>query len=316
MSGEFQRIRQWFLPLAQPAANPPAVLSNGDDALAVRTDETLVMSVDSAVEGTHFLASAAPQDIATKALRAALSDLAAMGARPWFYTLALTVPDHLPDAWWSAFSAALLAENHHWSFPCLGGDTTRGPCLVVTVQVQGLCARPLTRSGGEPGDHVWVTDTLGGSAAGLQHMLAGEALTDSLAEAFYRPSLPLKLMQRLNPRLNAAIDVSDGLGADLSHLLAASECGARVDLTQLPLAPELISAYGREKALAMALSGGEDYCTCFTARPDQAEEIHRAAAELGTPVTRIGELTAEPGLQLHDNQTPYQPDWKGYDHFG
>ncbi|MEX0584600.1 MAG: thiamine-phosphate kinase [Natronospirillum sp.] len=324
MSTEFERIARWFLPLDQPAATPPPLLGNGDDALAVRTDQVQVMSIDASVSGTHFPAGASAEDVASKALRAALSDLAAMGARPWFYTLSVVVPTFFPETWWEEFGQALARENQLWQLPCLGGDTAAGELLVVTIQVHGLCERPLTRSQALSGDDVWVAGTLGGSGGGLKCLLGNRnsrntAAQQALMDDFYRPVLPLALMAELSPIVNAAIDVSDGLLADLGHILEASHCGAKLALEHLPMTQALVSEFGVVAARELALSGGEDFAVCFTAPRAQREAIMTRADGLDTPVTRIGKITEISGCELTLKGLPYvRPDahkQKGYDHF-
>lgn len=319
MSGEFDRIRQYFLPLSKPAADPAAVIGNGDDALAVRTSETLVMSIDTAVAGTHFPASANPEDIACKALRSALSDLAAMGARPWFYTLSLVVPKALPESWWQRFGETLQAENEHWQCPCLGGDTTSGDTLVVTVQVQGLCERPLTRSSAQPGQDIWITGYPGEAAAGLAELLKGEAPDDRLRRALYQPEPPVRLMATMQPWAEAAIDVSDGLVADLGHIARASKCSMQVSVEKIPISDALSRTVGQDQARQLALCGGEDYCTAFTAWPEHAERIQALAESAGVRLTCIGRVGhLQPGasdLTLSLDGEPYSISRQGYDHF-
>lgn len=315
MAGEFDRIQRYFMPLQQPPARPAPVVGNGDDALAVRTDQTLVMSIDTAVAGTHFPHEATPEQIASKAIRSAVSDLAAMGASPWFYTLALVVPTTYPEDWWDRFGQALALENQYWQMPCLGGDTTTGPSLVVTVQVHGLCERPLTRSGAQVGDDIWITGTLGDAAAGLAIALGQAPEQAALTQAFYAPEPPVSLMVELSSIAHAAIDVSDGLVADLGHIVDASHCGAQVAVESLPLSAELKQARAHSDALSLALTGGEDYSTCFTAPASQASDIVATARNHQVVVTRIGAIVAGKGLRLTQGGKPYFTDRKGYDHF-
>lgn len=301
MSGrEFEFIRRWLLPLAQPepalADLQSAVkVGNGDDALVVSPPAPLVMSMDLARAGTHFPSEAPPEAIAAKALRAALSDLAAMGARPWFYTLGLVLPKETGSEWWQRFSDTLLEENHRWQVQCLGGDLTAGDTVTLSVQVHGLCERPLTRTAASPGQDLWVTGTLGGSAAGLPGALGDATVDPQLVEAFYRPELPLVFMERVNALACAAIDISDGLVADLEHVLAASDVGAALNLDELPLHPALCD--DATSAMEHALYGGEDYQVLFSATPEVAAAIVSLGAELNQPVQRIGRIEPSPGVR-------------------
>ncbi|TGG90374.1 thiamine-phosphate kinase [Natronospirillum operosum] len=325
--GEFARIGRWLLPLADDLPGlgdlvPRTLIDNGDDALAVRPAEPLVISMDMAVAGTHFPAAAAVADAAVKALRAALSDLAAMGARPWFYTLGLVLPDGLSDADWQALHDTLRAENRHWQVRCLGGDLTRGPGLVFSVQVHGLSERPLTRCDARAGEDLWVTGTLGGSAGGLAGLQGERPLLPTLQDAFYRPALPLTFMQAANPLLSAAIDISDGLVSDLQHLLSASALSAELLLDEVPVNPDLLHHDTRAEALDRALYGGEDYQVLFTAPPEHSTRLQTLAQHQAQPISRIGRLRANEPDQPRQLTARWQgrpfslrTSNTGYDHF-
>lgn len=316
MSSEFERIQRYFWPLAAPEANPSALIGNGDDALAVRSGQAVVISVDTSVSGTHFPPDAAPEDVASKAVRSAISDLAAMGARPWFYTLSIVVPKAYDESWWQRFTDQLMLENQHWRMPCLGGDTTSGAILVVTVQVHGLTDQPLRRSSAQPGDDIWVTSYLGDSAGGLAGLQQRAPIRAELLERFYRPEPPVSFMVAAAPMIHAAVDVSDGLVADLGHIAKASHCGACIDVDSLPLSPTLQDIVSTEQAIAWALSGGEDFAACFTAAPMYAEELCALATEHGRTLWRIGTMIEGKGVQVLRADSPYNHSDAGYDHFG
>jgi len=320
LGGEFQRIHEWLLPLSEPPAaltdlQPQVLLGNGDDAFAVTTQQPMVISVDMAVAGIHFPMTASASQVASKALRSALSDLAAMGARPWFYTLALQVPKSLSDAWWADFSTQLRAENEHWGVHCLGGDLVAGEPLTLSVQVHGLATRPLQRSGAQVGDTLWLTGSVGGAADSLQQLLRDQTPTPELLAAFYAPQLPLRWMHQVATHVHCAIDVSDGLLADLSHLLSASDVGAEVDLEQLPLAQGVSIAESSDWLLP--LTGGDDYQVLFTA-PGSAEAALLASAQaLDQTITPSGRIRQASGFELRWQGQPFvlpkQP--QGYNHF-
>jgi thiamine-monophosphate kinase len=243
-----------------------------------------------------------------------------MGAEPRWCTLALTLPK--PDELWlEGFSRGLfdLAERHGVSL--VGGNLARGP-LNVTIQLIGQVepGRMLTRAGGNLGDDVYVTGTLGDSAAGVAlinervdtpHGSAGAALK----ERFYRPVPRVEAGHALRALASAAIDVSDGLLADLGHICERSGCGALIDVERVPLSAELLSTFPPQIALAHALGGGDDYELCFTAPPSRAEEIERALEASGTTATRIGQLVAGQEVVCRRDGEPYTPQALGYRHF-
>lgn len=320
MSGEFQRIREWLLPLSEPVQaiadlQSQVRLNNGDDAFIVSASQGMVISVDMAVAGTHFPMSASAAQVATKALRSALSDLAAMGARPWFYTLALQVPHSYTDAWWAEFSQQLRSENELWGVQCLGGDLVAGEPLTLSVQVHGLSDTVLRRSGAQVGDTVWLTGSIGGGAVALQHLLKGETPTATLLEAFYAPQLPLSWMHQAAGQLHAAIDVSDGLLADLSHMLTASGVGADIHLEQLPLTRGVPSAQHSDWYLP--LTGGDDYQVLFAAPESARVSLLESAQALNQTITPIGRIRQASGFDLFLQGQPFVlPDLpRGYHHF-
>lgn len=318
--GEFQRIREWLLPLSEPPEaisdlQSQVILGPGDDGFAVLPQSPLVISVDMAVAGKHFPHSASPQQVATKALRSALSDLAAMGARPWFYTLALQIPKSFNDQWWADFSVQLQHENQRWGVQCLGGDLIAGEPLTLSVQVQGLAVQPLSRSGAKVGDSIWVTGTVGSAALGLAQLLQGQTPAQKLLDAFYAPALPLTWMHQVADHLHAAIDLSDGLLADLEHVLSASAVGAYIYLEQLPVAEEILSQSPIDWCLP--LTGGEDYQVLFTAPESSRVKLLATAAALAQPVASIGQIRQAPGVDLiWQGQPIVLPVFaKGFDHF-
>jgi thiamine-monophosphate kinase len=303
---EFALIYRYFSALGRGEA---VDLGVGDDCALLRLNagERLATSVDTMVEGVHFPAEAFPEDIGFRAVAVAVSDLAAMGARPIGMTLALTLPE--PDEFWlHAFSEGVSAAVSGFSLPLVGGDTTCGP-LTITVQVLGALAldTALLRSGASPGDSVYVSGTLGDAAAGLailQDRLqpATAVHGEYLLQRFYRPQPPLSLGLKLADIATAAIDISDGLLADAGHMAAASGVQIVVDSAAIPLSDALKSCPDPEKALAWALTGGDDYELCFCLPPG-------VAAPAG--VTRIGNVIAGEGVSC--DRSPGET--AGYRHF-
>lgn len=270
-TGEFALIADFFRDLDQGAA---VALGNGDDAavLALAPGEHLAVSVDSMLEGVHFPPRSPGDRVAYRAVAAAASDLAAMGARPLAMTLALSLPA-VDEQWLSGCRSGLREAGADFALPLIGGDLVRGP-LSLTVQVLGAVAPncAITRSGARPGDALYVSGSLGDAAAGLA-ILQGRLTTEQappqryLLERFWRPTPELELGAGLVSIATAAIDVSDGLLADVAHLASASGVRILVDSQRIPLSDALRNLVPRRQALEWALSGGEDFRLCFTAAP-------------------------------------------------
>lgn len=314
--GEFELIRQVFEPVARSASHPDLILGPGDDCAIQRVPPAceLVFSVDTLVEGVHFPLHYSPDVLAHRALAVAVSDLAAMGADPVCFTLALTLPQS--DApWLRSFGKGLAAAAQAFGIALAGGDTTRGP-LSLSVQVHGTVPKgqALLRSGAHPGDRVIVSGTLGDAAEALAWLESSTVAepVERLLERYHRPTPRLSLGQYLRGKATAAIDVSDGLLADLSHILDHSGCGARIDTSRLPLSADLRAAAG-ERALERALYGGDDYELVFTV-PEKLWPTIQENAPL--PVTMIGDVVAVPGLQCHHAGSNVPVKARGYDHFG
>ncbi len=314
---EFALIGRYFAGLCE--ADDSIALGIGDDCAQLRVPpgQDLVVSIDTLVEGTHFLPGSDPGLLASRLLGAAVSDLAAMGAVPAWFTLALTLPEADED-WVAGFAEQLGRSARDFGIRLVGGDTTRGP-LTLTVQVHGWvpAGRGLHRRGASAGDLVCVTGTLGDSRGGLECQLHPEKGVDAaLMERFFAPQPRLDCGQRIAPYASACIDISDGLLADLSHILEASGVGARIERRQLPLSPALLAYCGEARARDWALCGGEDFELCFTVPPTHWPALQQALAGCGVPVTRIGEiLPAGSGLKLLDAGEPCALPGTGYNHF-
>lgn len=300
------------------------MVGNGDDGavLDVPAGQELVVSIDTLVEGVHFLPGTAPELLAARLLGSATSDLAAMAATPAWLTLALTLP-RADEPWLKAFSSALHQRCRELGMTLVGGDTTRGPARVLSAQVHGLVPRGQAwrRSGARPGDLVLVTGTLGDSRGGLetlQQPLADGAESNAvqqLRNRFYRPEPRVGLACQLRDVVHAAIDISDGLVGDLGHILAASGVGAVLQADRLPLSPALCRLYPQQ-ARDWALAGGEDFELCMTAPPEQLERCQETARALGIRLTEIGVITAETGLQVQQADGRLLHELPGsWDHF-
>ena len=304
---EFAIITQYFSALG---AGDNVVLSVGDDAAALRVDKgcELIVSTDTTIAGVHFPDDLFPEDIAYKAVAAAASDLAAMGASPLGMTLAISLPEHDP-LWLHGFSQGLAAVSSDYKLPLIGGDTTRG-LVSITVTVMGQCptGQKLLRSGACVNDLLCVSGTLGDSALGLSLMQGKERGLDIefdhqqyLLSRFSRPPSRGHLGERLREQATSCIDISDGLLADAAHISRASGCKLVIDSHQVPLSEALVLAVGRERAVDLALTGGEDFELLFTLP---------ASAEVPADCKVIG--TAEPGEGVICDRLMRG---EGYDHF-
>lgn len=307
--GEFELIRRYF-DRPGPAA-PGVVLGVGDDCALLQpaAGQRLAISTDMLVEGRHFFPDVDPAALGHKALAVNLSDLAAMGARPLGFTLALALPA-ADEAWLDAFSRGLFALADAAACPLVGGDTTKGPLnLCITVFGQVPPGQELRRSGAGAGDEVWVSGSLGDARLALEALL-GECELDPavlarVRQRLERPTPRLALGLALRGIASAAADVSDGLCGDLGHILEASGVGAELELDAL-LASGALSDDLRTRPLLQqqrcALAGGDDYELVFTAPAGLRQAVLQAARSAATPVTRLGRITAQPGLRWLDHE--------------
>jgi thiamine-monophosphate kinase len=277
-----------------------------------------VLTKDAMVAGVHFLADDPPGRIAQKLLRVNLSDLAAMGATPIGYLLALARPRAIEDDWLAAFCAGLADDNAAFGISVLGGDTvsTPGPLtLSLTAIGEVPTGEALLRDGARPGDDIWVSGTLGDAALGLA-VLQGELdvankVRAHLIERYRLPQPRLALGQALRGLAHAAIDISDGLVADLGHIVQTSGLGAEIRVDLLPLTDADLP--GAQDA---ALSGGDDYELLFTAAKSQRDTIEQLIRKLDVPLTRIGEMQAAPGVRVLDaSGADMRPERTGWQHF-
>jgi thiamine-monophosphate kinase len=295
-------------------------LGIGDDcAIFAGSLEETVVSTDTLISGRHFPENCPGDVVAARSLGAAASDLASMGVKPLGFTLALSMPEYNAE-WLSKFSETLLCCAEKWQLPLVGGDTVCGS-LVVTITVFGRVAsgQALLRQGACAGDDIWVSGTLGDAAGGLA-LTSGQIVSGTIGDQAYlrrryeAPQPRLSLGQRLRGLATAAIDVSDGLLADLGHILKASVTGARVQIEHLPVSKELRAVVGWDAALLAALTGGDDYELCFTAAPGLRGVIS-AAADKECILTRIGNITAEPALKVFQGEVERNLSRHGFKHF-
>ncbi len=312
---EFQIIREYFVGLT--AEEDGVIQGIGDDGavLSSAADRSLIVATDTLISGVHFFPDSDPYDIGHKSLAVNLSDMAAMGARPRWFTLALTLSDQeLGEPWLSGFSRGLKNLANHHSIGLVGGDLNRGP-LSITIHMLGECPKgqAITRSGAKAGDAIYVSGPLGTAAWALAMLDAGEGdIKAKCSEKLFRPAPRVELGLSLRGIASAMIDISDGLLADLGHILRASEVGACLHIEHIPHDAALEQEENMEKKWRYILAGGDDYELCFTLPPSRQGMLRN----ISQPCYHIGEITkAMDVLCQRDDGTSYKPEIFGYSHF-
>ena len=319
MLSEFDLIKQYFV---RPAPGR-ATLGIGDDCALLTPSPGMqtAISSDMLVEGRHFFAGEDAQRLGHKSLAVNLSDLAAMGARPVAFTLALALPN-AERAWLEGFSRGLFALADAHGCELIGGDTTKGPLnICITVLGEVAPSRALRRSAARAGDDIWVSGTLGDARLALAGYLGELALApEAQAAAGTRmhtptPRVALGVLLAERGLAHAAIDISDGLVGDLGHILERSHVGATLNADALPAGPVLATQAAALRR-AFAAAGGDDYEICFTAAAGMRDAILAAGEACGTPVTRIGRIDAAAGLRWTDaGGAPLTLELASFDHF-
>ena len=313
---EFQIIKQYFEGVGE-VDSQVIHLGIGDDCSVITPpeDKSLCFSLDTMVEGRHFPTGISSEKLATRAMGAALSDLAAMGAIPSFFTLSLTLQES-NSTWLEGFSRGLKLMADEYQLCLVGGDTTRGP-LTVGIQVHGFVQRgmELRRSGALPGDVMVVTGSLGDAGAALE-LLGKNMISESeeyLLQRYYRPIPRFKEAGVIRACANACIDISDGLLADARHIADASRCGLQIDLNALPISPALREFAG-DKAFGFALNSGDDYELLFTlSEKDWVELSQKAGSD---KFTEIGRVVAErEGVRVYSGEQEISVESEGFKHF-
>jgi thiamine-monophosphate kinase len=307
---EFDLIAKYF---KRDTQRGDVLLNVGDDAavLQVPTTRRLVAAVDTIVEGVHFPVGTDAAAIGHRALAVNLSDIAAMGAEPAWITLSLSLPRR-DESWLGDFSRGLFALANRFNVALVGGDTVRGP-LNVTVQALGLVENDcwLTRSGAKPGDAIFISGSPGEAAAGLQAMQKSIPESSVLIDRFLWPEPRVHLGRALREMASAAIDVSDGLLADLGHITSQSGVAARIDLASLPISPTMSKLFDRNTCERFVLSGGDDYELLFTVPKNRLLLMK----SLPVQCTQIGEVIHGSGVICHRSGQPVEFVNRGYDHF-
>ncbi len=288
--GEFDWIRYVQARCAAADSSSGVELGIGDDCalLQAPSEELLAVSTDTLVAGVHFFEGVSPTSLGHKALAVNLSDLAAMGARPLWFTLNLTLPK-LDQVFVESMLDSMLHLAQHHRCMLVGGDTTRGP-LSITISVFGSVPKQLAlrRSGARSGDAIYVSGPLGAAAAAVELQKKGEPVDEHFARALDRPVPRIELGLALRGLASSALDISDGLSGDLRHLCSASELDAHLDVSSIPVLTQLRAQFGDARAADFALYGGDDYELCFSAPDARRDAIHAISQTLGLHITRIG----------------------------
>jgi thiamine-monophosphate kinase len=315
---EFEIIERYFNFSKQDAG---VITGIGDDAAVIHPDASpIAISVDTLVAGVHFPLESSPADIAYKALAVNLSDLAAMGAEPRWFTLSLVLPD-ADDDWLDAFALSLSDIAKEYNIALIGGDTTRGP-LTITIQVMGALPNEggILRSTARPEEDIYVTGTIGDAAIGL--LAYQEKITLANEEKLFcierlsRPTPRLTIGQALINHATSMIDCSDGFAADLGHILQASGVGAEVSFASLPLSPAGNNWIKTGKNPELIINGGDDYELIFTAPRQASDEIKKIAVKHNVAITHVGSTTDNTGLRFFDAEDRVMSlTAGGYNHF-
>ncbi len=312
-SGEFALIEEFFS--GRGKHHSETILGIGDDAaiLSPPAGKQLVLSVDTMVEGVHFLPDTDPKTLGHKLLAVNLSDLAAMGAEPLWVTLALTIPENNPE-WLGKFSQGLFALADRFRVDLVGGDTTRGP-LVMTLQIYGIvdAGAAVCRSSAQAGDLICVTNTLGAAGLALRQLQAG----GDAAEIRHYLETPAPRIDEgilLRDYATSMVDISDGLMADLGHILGQSGVGATVNLDAIPMHSALSSLASVEEQIELAMTAGDDYELCFTIPEQYVPVIRERLSSIGSVLSIIGIVAEAKGISLVGEQQWF-PEGNGFQHF-
>lgn len=320
-NSEFDVIKKYF---SFSSSRDDVVISGGDDcaAVSVPAGKKLIITTDTLISGVHFPVATSPEDIAFKSLMVNLSDLAAMGATPAWLTLAITLPD-VDDRWLSAFSQQFSSVLTDFNISLIGGDTTKG-ALSITIQAMGFCAQEklLRRDKAKVGDKIFVTGDIGDAAIGLRAVL--DRIDDekllTCVDRLNRPEVRIRFAEVLSRYSRCAIDISDGLAADLGHILSASNCGADIKLSDIPLssaARYYFDHYHKSQIdWSMVLTQGDDYELCFTVDSEDELAVKRLAEKYQLKISCVGKITDSKKLEFFtdENELISFPN-TGFKHF-
>lgn len=320
-NSEFDVIKKYF---TFPGLREDVVLAGGDDCaiVSVPADQQLLITTDTLISGVHFPENTSAADIAYKSLMVNLSDLAAMGAKPAWVTLAISLPE-INESWLQSFSDQFSTVLSNFNVSLIGGDTTKG-ALSITVQAMGLCDKDkiLRRDSAEINDKIFVTGCLGDAAVGLQIILdeINDETLASCVKKLNRPEARVRFAEELIQYSKCAIDISDGLVADLGHVLSASHYGARIDLTTIPISSSVKHYFKRyhnnSVDWSMLLTRGDDYELCFTLSHENEFNVLALAKKHQLQISCIGEVTDSNELIfIGENSETLSFSDSGFKHF-
>ena len=315
---EFEIIRRYFESKNLPVS---VKLGVGDDGAIIHNDpaKNLVVATDTLVSGVHFPADSSPCDIGYRSVVVNVSDIAAMGGKPEWMTLALSLRETNPE-WLKGFSKGLFLASDEYSLNLIGGDLTKAEQNIITIQMIGEVDTDaqLLRSNAQPGELLFVSGTLGDAAAGLEQFEKKVALNQYnqyLIERFFRPTARVDIGQAIMDYASSSIDISDGLIGDLKKIMSASDVGALINIEDIPLSKEMLKIYEPKKSQTFALSGGDDYELLFTAPAENLSKIMDISKEIAQKITHIGNITENKNLECRKEGVTYEYQDEGYLHF-
>jgi len=316
---EFELIKHFFT--EQTVRRKDVLLGIGDDCAVVTStkNQDIVVTTDTLVAGVHFPVGTSPKAIGHKAVAVNLSDIAAMGAKPSWISLAITLPEVNED-WLTEFCSGTFELCEYYNVQLIGGDTTQGP-LSITITAQGLIpeGKYLSRSGAKSGDWLYVTGELGDAALALQHYKDKSLIASDIAEQVQKkldfPRPRVLAGQALREYASAAIDISDGLLADLGHICQASNVGANIVLDEVPLSDAMNKSQLFDDAINFALNGGDDYELLFTVSEDNKVGMETALSHVGVKVSCIGQINASQTISTTLDNKPVPINASGFQHF-
>ena len=315
---EFEIIRRYFESKDLPVS---VKLGIGDDGAIIHNDpgKNLVVATDTLVSGVHFPADSSACDIGYRSVVVNVSDIAAMGGKPEWMTLALSLRETNPE-WLKGFSKGLFLASDEYSLNLIGGDLTKAEQNIITIQMIGEVDTDaqLLRSNAQPGELLFVTGTLGDAAAGLEQFEKKVALNQYnqyLIERFFRPTARVDIGQAIMDYASSSIDISDGLIGDVKKIMTASDVGALIHIEDIPLSKEMLKIYEPKKSQTFALSGGDDYELLFTASAENLSKIMDISKEINQKITQIGNITENKNLECRKEGVIYEYQDEGYLHF-
>ncbi len=314
---EFALIQNYFA--SRTLSRSDVIVGSGDDCaiVTVPSSQQLAISIDTLISGVHFPINTAPYDIGYKSLAVNLSDLAAMGAEPAWVTMSLSLVEANTD-WLENFAQGFFKLAQQFNTQLIGGDITRGPVLNITIQVHGFVPpnKAILRTGAKVGDVIYVTGSLGDAGLALQCIKQNKEIPEQLLNRLNKPQPRINEGIALREIVHSAIDISDGLIADLGHILEKSVVGATIDTSKIPLSHYLQEMTDFNHAIKLALTAGDDYELCFTVAKENEKKLNQLMNKIGCEIHKIGVIEQQCGLRiLNKDGSVYKLNETGYKHF-